>query len=395
MTIVASVLSAHDKDFPCLVVEYQWQRGSQSLEIVIDITTINVIWPARVKVGIGDQDVNPLASMLDPNLKSDACIFTAWSDSFAPEASQAAARTERRLMLSNQRILSIWEGTGNSPTQNLRYYDHEFFVIDADQPYRRSGMVLLAYLDNVVAAKWDPVPELERKLAAAIFKKLNIVDIRSGCGIAGIGIAQLIPDCEVVIVDASEASAIIEANLERMFPAMSSNATFEHFDWQEAMSTKNLCKPMDLIFVADCEYDEKDIDYLGKLLAKLLARSPKIITIVSRDIQQASNSTITDIVAQSGSVLCRRITVPYSGMAHANQQGQRICSYLDIYQGKGPEHRAERPVSSGEEKISIHKHTNGAETPQAREHHISHAEWKYRRMHQQEPHMIHPAVKDS
>ncbi|GAB7355683.1 hypothetical protein MBLNU459_g6387t2 [Dothideomycetes sp. NU459] len=219
--VVASLLSDNDGDTPCFVETYSWKAGMSSLRIVFDITNMNVIWPARIKVRLENQDMTSISDMLiSANRRHDQNprVQTVQSDLIDPgEESPGTPRVERQFALSSERVLTIWEGLDRGT---------------AGQRLRPAGVALLAYLDSIIATTNDAsvaIAELDDKLQLAASKKLNIVNIGDNCGVIGIGIAQLLPDCHVVMVDGPQAEALIEANIKGMFPAVLSSARYESF----------------------------------------------------------------------------------------------------------------------------------------------------------------------
>lgn len=117
LTLVASLVSSNDGDTPCLVDSYTWQVGELALPIVFDITNINVIWPVRIVVCAENNATNKLAMS-----KATSMVCEARSDFLhAPHRLRATARIERRFILSNERVLRLWENSGLDPAQQLRY----------------------------------------------------------------------------------------------------------------------------------------------------------------------------------------------------------------------------------------------------------------------------------
>merc|ERR1712072_1403963 len=64
-------------------------------------------------------------------------------------------------------------------------------------------------------------------------------------GSVGISLAQSIPDCDVVLTDLPEVTELVEANIERMNPAINSRVRFEPLDWETPLpgrAGQRLCR---------------------------------------------------------------------------------------------------------------------------------------------------------
>ena len=237
-------------------------------------------------------------------------------------------------------------------------------------------MVLLAYLDSVISTKAETIPDLEEQLAAATYKKLNIADVTGSCGIAGIGVAQLIPDCHIVVFDVPGAAGIVEANIYGMVPAMSSGGQFERIVGDsttngemrlETSSYSVHTAAMDLIFVTDDEIGPSSTSAAKRkkmLLTDLLNQSPKAVTaVVGQESQQqqqqqqhtgknSSTTSISDVLLTNGSSLCGRTNIPSPeegtdgerGHQNHHQSNSSLLSsfFIDIYRGRSNGYRKDR-----------------------------------------------------
>jgi len=141
---------------------------------------------------------------------------------------------------------------------------------------------------------------LEEALGTATYKRLNILELGCGCGMVGIGLAQAIPDCEVLITDLPEAEEIATRNIKEMNPAMSSSVSFRPLDWDEPLPPGIQSKTFGVIIVAECTYNTDSIPALIHTLERLLKRSPKAIVCLSTKVRHESESMFHDLVKESG-----------------------------------------------------------------------------------------------
>lgn len=117
VTLEASLLSDNDDATPCLVESYRWKPGMSSLQMTLDYTNMNVIWPARLQVRVENQNETSLADILSSGMQNEdksPYVQTVRSDLLDPaDKDQSEPKIERQFTLSSDRILKIWEGLDN------------------------------------------------------------------------------------------------------------------------------------------------------------------------------------------------------------------------------------------------------------------------------------------
>ncbi|TKA37194.1 hypothetical protein B0A55_13625, partial [Friedmanniomyces simplex] len=117
-------------------------------------------------------------------------------------------RVERRFTSLAERTVSLLEDAGDSIARHL--WD--------------GSQALAQHIDQTISLQMasNPLPLLEYVLVSATYRRLNVIELGCGCGSVGISLAQSIPDCNVLLTDLPEVTELVEANIERMKPAMSS-----------------------------------------------------------------------------------------------------------------------------------------------------------------------------
>lgn len=220
-------------------------------------------------------------------------------------------------------------------------------------------MVLLAYLDSVIASKADAdanIPELNNKLARAAWKTLNVVSIGDNCGIVGIGIAQLIPDCQVMMVDVPHQGSLTKTNIKEMFPAVLSSVKQKSSKSEEFASFGRTAKStLDLIFVTDYPDDAEGVRQTAELLTDLVARSPKVVIVVAREAKRRKERHfIWEVMEETLSSHCGRVSVPAADTAKFSETGQDLHFEIDVFRAKIPERRrVSRQNSATRTELSI------------------------------------------
>lgn len=216
-------------------------------------------------------------------------------------------------------------------------------------------MVLLAYLDCVIASKANAdvtVPELDDKLASAARKTLNVVSIGDNCGIVGIGMAQLIPDCHVMVVDVHQGSLkpisqIIETNIKEMFPAVLSSVKYETSDSDGLASFGRTARSrIDLILVTEFPSDENTIREMTELLEDLVTRSPKVLVIVCQEVKQGTERRFLKRATEDRRIShCATVRVPAANISKFSTRDETLRFDVDVYRGNAPDRRASRRAS--------------------------------------------------
>ncbi|KAF2810199.1 uncharacterized protein BDZ99DRAFT_387099 [Mytilinidion resinicola] len=267
----------------------KWTSGMRSLPVAFDIGQTDIEWPVQLHVslrGSPESDHFEMHHSLNADLPS---IVSAWSGIIDPPSGLfiAEKKVERRFMPLNNRTLSIWEETGESIARHL--WD--------------AGIALSAYLDRIVSLQANGLDILERVLSSATYKKLRVLELGTGCGIVGIGLAQSVPDCEVLLTDLAEAEEIVAKNIDIMNPAMSSSVSFTTLDWDEPLPQDVQSKVLDLIVLADCTYNADSSPSLVRTLTALVQRSPKAIVLVAMKVRHSSEAAFFDFMFDAGFVI--------------------------------------------------------------------------------------------
>lgn len=220
---------------------------------------------------------------------------------------------------------------------------------------------MLAYIDSIIANKQDTIPELDEKLALATSKRLHIVDFCNNCGIVGIGVGQLIPDCEIVILDAPGDDAILETNIQDMFPAVSSSVEYEHINSEKARTIVNRAKPTDLIFMTDYLFDEENTQAV-QILTQLLENSPRVVVVLAQEAARNDGFIFRDAIVQAGGIFCGRVHPPSVQEATSESNEEALPAFnIDVYRGKAAPSRAVRRIREPQEQEQQEqRHTNGS-----------------------------------
>lgn len=164
---------------------------------------------------------------------------------------------------------------------------------------RDAGLTLAAHLDRTLTQRTDK-DVLHQVLREALSRRLAVIELGSGCGIVGIGLAQLIPNCEVLLTDLQEAEEIICRNIESSTLLQPSSVSFDILDWEAPIPASVAGKHFDLILVSDCTYNSDSIPALVKTLCDLVGRSPGAAVVVSMKVRHASEQAFFELMDECG-----------------------------------------------------------------------------------------------
>ena len=198
-------------------------------------------------------------------------------------------RVERRFSSLAERTVSLLEDAGDSIARHL--WD--------------GSQVLMQFIDQVINLRLEgsPLPLLEYVLVSATYRRLNVLELGCGCGSVGISLAQSIPDCDVVLTDLPEVTELVQANIARMSPAISSHVAFEPLDWLQPLTGKLQSRAHDLIIVSECTYNTDTLAPLVDTLVTLLARSPKAVVVLATKTRHASEAVVFELLEKAGIIL--------------------------------------------------------------------------------------------
>lgn len=304
-----------------------WKAGARSVDVSFDLSRQDVEWPACVHVGVK----NAKGSGFLP------AISDVWSGTLDPTKGQFGSgwRVERRFTSLAERPLCLLEDAGDSIARHL--WD--------------GSQALAQHIDHIISLdNPQTLPLLEYVLISATYRRLNVIELGAGCGTVGISISQSIPDCDVMLTDLPEVEELIEANIARMRPAMSSRVRFQALDWLAPLPSSLQDRKNDLIIVSECTYNTDTLEPLVGMLVSLLVRSPKAVIVVSTKTRHDSEAAFFDLMKNAGFVEEGNMRLPLPGEPGCGYADWATDVGLHIFRAK--EHRLSiSPRSGSEEEV--------------------------------------------
>ncbi|EEP77917.1 predicted protein [Uncinocarpus reesii 1704] len=222
------------------------------------------------------------ASLVDADCLEGACIpkiISAWSPWFDSSSGKPVEKLVlRRFKTRRGPELQIWEETGNSIARHI--WDAALAAIVEFQDSLTHGSGNLLRHD-------DSSP-------------FNVVELGSGCGIVGIALAQMMPNCSVLLTDLEEVREIVQRNISTAQPAKNSQIEFHTLDWDEDLPEGIRARRHDLIFLSDCTYNCDALPALVETIRKLLDISPDAQVLVAWKKRCESEMVFFDLMQSAG-----------------------------------------------------------------------------------------------
>lgn len=168
--------------------------------------------------------------------------------------------------------------------------------------FRDAAISSVMYLQQVIARDHGPSnPVLEDLLQTGRSSPLNVIELGSGCGIVGIALASLLPQCSALLTDLSEVEDIICKNIAVAQPAHASEIKYRPLEWEEELPDNLFDSPsIDLVLVSDCTYNADSQPALVSVLSRLVQVSPSAIILVALKRRHESEGVFFDLMESAG-----------------------------------------------------------------------------------------------
>ncbi|KAH8428646.1 protein N-lysine methyltransferase family protein [Aspergillus melleus] len=209
-------------------------------------------------------------------------VLSGWSAPFGGSDSSVAEKlVERRFGPIEVLDLRIWEETGNSIARHI--WD--------------AALASVIYLQQIIARhRVETAPALQDLLQRPRSKPVRAVELGSGCGIVGIALAELLPQCSVLLTDLPEVEDIVTQNITVAKPASESTVEFQTLDWDEKLPGNFCDGSVDLILVSDCTYNADSLPALVSVLDRLVQMSPAAVILVALKRRHESETVFFELM---------------------------------------------------------------------------------------------------
>jgi predicted nicotinamide N-methyase len=157
------------------------------------------------------------------------------------------------------------------------------------------------------------MPGLQALLRAQRTTPLNVIELGAGCGIAGIGLAQIVPNCSVYLTDLPEAQDMLQKNIDVAKPAQGSSLGLGLLEWGSETSGEILKSPPDLVLISDCTYNADSCSALVQTLVSLALHSKDIKILLAMKRRHDAEAVFEYMMDRSGfqALECTKLAVPH------------------------------------------------------------------------------------
>lgn len=297
----------------------QWTSGARSLPINFNLSRNDIEWPACLHVGMrltADRMTDDTAAGLLPP------IVDVWSSPINAVKGQfdSGHRVERRFTTLAERTISLLEDAGDSIARHL--WD--------------GSQALAQYIDQTIALQTpSSLPLLEYVLISATYRRLHVLELGCGCGTVGLSLAQMVPDCDVILTDLPEVTDLVVANIDRTNPAMNSKTSFLPLDWEQPLPARLQSRTNDLIIVSECTYNTDTLQPLVDTLLAILKRSPKAVIVVSTKTRHSSEAAFFKMMLDAGIIQDSAVRVKLPGLPGSGYADGATDIGIHVFHGKG------------------------------------------------------------
>ncbi|KAF2178570.1 hypothetical protein K469DRAFT_675476 [Zopfia rhizophila CBS 207.26] len=310
-------------DSKCFVHnKVKWSGGMRSLPVILSLAPSSVEWPARVRVGV---QPNSQSDQWDKLYSPDHfSIVSAWSAPLDPPrgVKEAAKLIERQLCPSSRKTVQIWEETGESIARHL--WD--------------AGITLSSHLDALVTVPTKSMPLGEVLWPTEGGKRLQVLELGTGCGIVGISLAQAIENIDVILSDLPETEEIVNLNMHRAALARGSTVKFQTLDWDNQLPDRSNNCPhyvqFDLIIAADCTYNPDSSPALVQTMSKLVTLSPNASIIVAMKVRHSGEEVFFGLMSDAGFKVEGTTSLPLPGDDELGEKSVEIFLFRASIKGQ-------------------------------------------------------------
>ena len=129
--------------------------------------------------------------------------------------------------------------------------------------------------------------------------KITVLELGSGCGVAGIAVAQLLPRCQVYLTDLAEAMDVLKFNIVKSVPAAGAGISQVILDWEEELPVEIRSATFDLVLISDCTYNSDYVPALVRTLSAIADISPNVLILISLKIRHPSEVILFELLSSA------------------------------------------------------------------------------------------------
>ncbi|EXJ78519.1 hypothetical protein A1O1_08920 [Capronia coronata CBS 617.96] len=264
-----------------------WQASSRALKFTANC-------PGKYTSRSARLHVTTRATQSASGIMAVPVILDVWSDIFTLSDKQRTEPiVERQLVLPNKSRIRMWEETGDSIARH---------VWDA-------GLGFLMYFSQALSSSpAEGMSRLASLMRSSKVRRLKVLELGAGCGIAGMAFAQL-AKCDMLLTDLEDAQEILGNNIRCASPLAGSTLRSEVLDWSTGVDDS--CNAnYDLVLVSDCIYNPDSSLHLVETLRQLATRTPGVLILVGFKRRHEADTIFFDRMQQTDFAIVEQVNIP-------------------------------------------------------------------------------------
>jgi predicted nicotinamide N-methyase len=157
------------------------------------------------------------------------------------------------------------------------------------------------------------MPRLHALLGEKTVTPLNVIELGAGCGIAGIALAQMVPNCSVCLTDLPDAQEMLQKNIDIAKPAQGSSLRRGLLEWGSVSASEILQSDPNLVLISDCTYNADSCSALVETLVSLAQHSKDIKILLALKRRHDAEAVFEHKMDQNGfkPLECTKLAVPH------------------------------------------------------------------------------------
>lgn len=157
------------------------------------------------------------------------------------------------------------------------------------------------------------MPALRELLSTSSGHQFNVVELGAGCGIAGIALAQMMPNCAVHLTDLAEAQDMLTKNVDIAQPATGSSLHQGLLRWGSELPLEMLDHGIELVLISDCTYNADSCSDLVQTLSLFANHCPSVKILVAMKRRHDAEALFEYKMECKGfhAIECTRVAIPH------------------------------------------------------------------------------------
>ena len=188
---------------------------------------------------------------------------------------------------------------------------------------------LILFQDSVRSHKSNSkLPCFARLLAQAKTSQLTILELGAGCGIVGIGLAQMLPNSTISLTDLHDAQELLQKNMAAARPAKGSTLTRIVLQWGDPVTQEIQNTRPDLVLVSDCTYNADSSSDLVKTLVAIANLSKQVQILVAMKRRHDSEAVFFELMQHSEFLILEACSIQ---LPHEQSDQDATDPVVEIY----------------------------------------------------------------